>query len=102
MELADLINEHRDEILEKLNDDLRPIALRYWEAYCTKVDDAIDKYQAENPGHDIPTQRNTDPEFRKQVTRYINGDIGETTEPTGAGKVAKTQIARAFFEWLTS
>lgn len=106
MELVELITAHRKDIAEKLDDDLRPVALQLWEEYCVKVDTAIDKYRAENPGVEVPKQRNTDPEFRELVTRCLKGDEidlkGDEIDLKGARTVAHVQIERAFLEWLTS
>ena len=99
MTVTELVGDHIDEVIQKILDDIRPIALQYWVDYCLKVDTAIATYKSEHPGATIPNQRNTDPQFREQVTQYIKGDMAQRDD---VQKVAETQIARAFLDWLSS
>lgn len=99
MTFTELVGDHIDEVIPKILDDIRPIALQYWVDYCLKVDTAIATYKSEHPGVTIPKQRNTDSKFREQVTQYLNGQV---TQIPAVQKVAETQIARAFLDWLSS
>ena len=99
MELIELIEAHKNEFIARFNEELRPIALQNWTNYCLKVDTAIAEYQEKNPEREVPKQRNTDPAFREHVSSYLKGE--EAKHPD-ALVVARTQMERAFFEWLTS
>jgi len=99
MIFTELVGAHKDEVIEKILDDIRPIALQYWVDYCLKVDTAIATHKSEHPGVTIPKQRNTDPKFREQVTQHLNGQV---TQLADAQKAAETQLARAFLYWLSS